>query len=800
MKKNLALISLALILSATAMAQQPYQGLSVGQPKFLDPLEIQTRIRALTAKLRSLNFIDQTSLTTAVGKIQGAESEARALQINANLMLPYTLVQDILTTTTETGKDTTAKDVNTKTTSQDKPTATAGSATASAKDLSSVQMSARDLQREQIQLEISNLVTQLSLVRSLGDRYLASGLSRQRVVLAIPLSVEPKFNNAVADFEIKIRFGEKATSTDFNQPGVQIIGLFPDSTSYNKQVYTQSSAGFSGSALVQPLGLGVGSSTDRKTSYLVQDKDLIAYEIGNCNANEINLKYEIRPILTQKTVDPGRRVVLIDLSLPTPSGDGIDIHSDITSYWNFYDRGRARTTGEIRDTKTTTQQNFKISLPSEQALRNLERPSIENVDLIDIGSDKILVDVHGDNFLDGCTAIVGSTVFVQPEGASSQNENHIGFVASIDDVVAYGGRVIGPFGDATILKDSRKDGWNSLLASKESFVSEGVTPTGAVKLKAVIKLTPPNNSSNFLRTLHGASPNARFQVQPIGTDGIADDVRLFVRGKSHVYGTTLRPIDSSVSSSDPNTLILRFTVSRTEALNEEFTIFRPFKEGAPLSLERAEVTTAVKPSVDSVSVVSAGENVVLAIKGTQLSRYVQLLGFDAVISPIEGLVSPTSLVFTVPAAQIKNANNLAFRYKDDVVGMLPFDGKKLAPPPPKDPDPTVPTMADQEYGGKRVIAVKLPSLPKILNAPNAPKDDKFLSATLDGEDLVLSKAVLAGSKDLKDVIHIDLSKIKKAASFDIQFKTEGGQTYIGTLKVVAPTPPTTTPATGGKTG
>ncbi len=790
-KPNRALIPICLLLSTFAVAQQPYQGLSVGQPKFLDPLEIQTRIRALTAKLRSLNFIDQTSLAAAVGKIQGAESEARALQINANILLPYTLVQDVITTNAETGKDTTVKDTNTKTTNQDKPTATAPTPSAAAKDLPTVQLSARDLQREQIQLEISNLVTQLSLVRSIGDRYLSSGAARQRVVLAIPLSVEPKFNNAVADFEIKIRFGPLAKKQEYDQPGVQIIGLFPDSTSYNKQVYTQSTTGFSGSALVQPLALGVGSATDRKTSYLVQDKDLIAYEIGNCNFNEINLKYEIRPILSQKTVDPGRRVVLIDLSLPTPAADGIDIQSQVTSYWNFYDRGRARTTGMIRDTKTTTQQNFKISLPSEQAIRQLERPSIDRVDLIDIGSDKILVDVRGDNFLDGSTVVVGSTVFVEPEGATSQNEKHLGFVAPVDDVVAYGGRVIGPFGDATVLKDDRNDGWNSLHSTKVSFASEGVTPSGDVKLKAMIRLTHPMPSTNVLRTLHGASPNARFLVTQVGPSCITDDVRLFIRGRSHVYGTQSRPINSSVSDADPTVLILRFTVSRTEALNEEFTVFRPFKVGAPLSLDRADVTSTVKPSVEAVSVISAGKNVVLAVTGTQLDRYVRLLGFDGPISPEDDLASLTSLVFTVSAEKIKTASSLAFSYHSDIVGVLPFDGKKLAPPPPKDPEPTVPTLADQEYGGKRVIQVKLPKLAN---------DEKFVAATLDGVDLVLSKAFVGVGKEPKTVIHIDLTKVRKPAIFDIQFKTDKNQIYIGTLKVVAPSlPPAKPPAASAKT-
>lgn len=769
-----SLIALSFALGITATAQKappqqpsPYQGLSVGQPKILDPLELQTRIRALNAKLRALNFIDQPSLAAAVGKIQGAESEARALQVNANLMLPYTIVKDVITESTE--KETTTKtQEKTKTTDQDKPGAAAPSVSASAKDPASVQISARDLMREQIQLEITNLVTQLSFIRSIGDRFSASGQERQRMVLAIPLNVESKFNNAVADFEISLKF----SSNPANILGsVQVIGLFPDSTSYNKQVYTQSSTGFSGSALIQPLGLGFGSATDRKTSYLVQDKDLIAYEIGTSDKNVINLKYEIRPVLTQQTVEPGRRVVLVDLSLPFSAGALVNVESTVKSYWSFYDRGRARTTGTIRDTVVSSQTNCDITLPSGQVLRNLQRPAINTVDLIDIGSDKILVDVNGGNFLDGSTVVVGSTVFVQPDGASSQNENHLAFVAPIDDVVAYGGKVIGPFGDATPLVDTRDDGFAALGVGTATLESEGVTPTGEINLKAIIKFSgPTDNFRGFSGT--SAHPSINFK-QGANTD----KVKLYIRGKSHVYGTTLRPIDSSISTDNGVTMTLRFTVSRAEALTEAFTVFRPFKAGQSINLNRPTLTNVIGPSVESVSVLSAGENVELVAKGTQLTNAVKLR-IGGTLLPSSSYASG-SLVFFVPAEAIKGVTNLGFFDNNGLVGLVPFDGKKLAPPEKEPEPPTVPTMADQVYGGKLVIAVKLPKI----------AETKFVSATLDGLDLVLSKAVLAGSKDLKDVIHIDLTKIKNPAQFDIQFKTDKGQIYIGVLKVVAPPKP-----------
>lgn len=758
----------------------PYQGLAIDRPRVLDPRDLEAQIAALQRKLRMLNFVDNVSLAAALGRIQGAEAEASAIGVSANLMLPYTLITDVTQSVTN-AQGTSSTTTNTTTNQQDKPTVTNPTATASAPALPTLQQSARDLQREMLQMEISNLVSTLNMVRTLGDRTLYDGKgvpnSRARVVLTIPLSVEAKQKNAVADFEVKLKFApsnDSANSTPIG--GVQVVGLFPSSTSYNKSVFSEKSSGFNGSALAQPLGIGFASSSDKKTGYLVQDQDLVAYQLGSDSDTDITVKYEIRPVLGRQSVEAGTRNVMIELSLPY-ADSGLSYTTDVKSYWTFYDRGRARTTDMISGTKCSTQKFAATPVLASSGVAKFLSPTVTTVDWKDVGSDKLLVDIRGDKFLEGTTVVVGGTQYVSTGLDPAQNENHLSFVSPARDVLNFGARVVGKYGDSVEVVDYAPAIWDTVAMQHSSLSIEGFEPTGEADMLATVTLAPP---ASVVTAFIPASSSAALNLQQTGMT--PEDVRLLIRSSSQIYGTTTHPIRTTVNQEQSNAgsirLEMRFLASRAEALNERFELFRPFRAKAK-DLGKAAIASNLPFTIDSVSVVSKDkENVKILAKGSLLSKNIKLvLDKDHPVSQ----AFKGSLIYSVPLAQVTTASALLFKDDKENFVAVAFDGSKLAQP---NDEVKAATLDAAVAGGVQLIAVKLPK-DNMPADPQNPKSvagaDPVLTATLNRVDVHFDWYTMPDGKR-SPAIQVDLTGRGRAGSYDVIFAT-AKKKLVGRLTV-----------------
>lgn len=773
-----------------------YHGLAVGQPKLVDPRDLESRIRVIQQRLSTLSFIDQASIVTAIGKIQGAEAEARAISLGTNLMLPYTLIEDVTKSVSASGKDKVTERTETTSRIQEKPSAPTVNSNAQSAALPTLQFSARDIMREQLQMELNNLGAQLSLIRNLGDRmHLKAGqkLDRHRAILSLPLSIEAKEKNAVADFEITLTFTPRQASEA--QGAVQVIGLYPESTSYNKSVYSEQSSGFSGSAVVQPIGISASSTTNSKAAFLVQDQDLIAFLMPNANKDSLKVKYQVRPVLSRQTVEAGVRHVLIDVSLPFPDTSDYTLKTEVSTYWSFYDRGRGRTTGLIRGTKRVVQCNIQdvIGL-GVNGVASFYTPTVAKVDWTDVGAGKFLVDVQGAKFLEGSSVLVGPTQFVQTGVSTTQNENHVSFISPASDLLTFGAQMLGRYGEATPILDYSPDSaWDANRLKNPKVEVEGIESSGDVNMVASFDLIPDHNLNHFqLQTLVPSSPLLRFALPG------QYDIRLLLRSANRVYGTSQYPVRTEVkqrsSEGDTAKILLHFVATRKEALESRFELFRPFKPGKPVDFGKVGPSDiSLGPAVDSVSVLTKNKDQVwLIAKGTKLDGKVKLL-LGTGVDPDPKLVSSSSLVYQAKAMDVAEANNLAFTYETSVVSVLPFDGKKLAPPEEKPPI-VVPTMDSATIGGMRFVLVQLPEYLRDKLKDGSVNPNRIVSASLADVDLQFGD-YRKGEKatDLVKGILIDLSKPRMVGEHDIKFTTFSRTVVIGRLKVLAP--PRTTSST-----
>lgn len=453
-------------------------GIHVNEVKVLDDRSIAQNLQQIEANLANLRFFDQTSLSSAIGVLQGASMNSSSLAASVTMQASPSL-ETITTTESGATKTPTEKVVTTEKEGSNTPTAPTLSASNSVfVPPSAFRISAQDLLAEQMAMTYQVINLRTFLQRSLSDRWLGGTYSkttkdqqgvkttssekfsgaRAVALLGFEISVKnpEEYKDAVAEVQIEIAnkdsSGTNKDGSSFTAHYDQTPSLImqsPIEKTYNVATITKDSKSFSLGAAVQVLNIGLAAEKKSETLYLVRDNDTVAFsdssfaqgEFDNTGCNVVSDKaisfgWQFRPVLGRRSVEPGPRKVMAMISLPNATFLSYTGTLRVKTRWLKFDRKR-KVVG--RQIGTSVSQCLKdLEIPSTQDIKNSLRPIGVRPNWTNIGSGLAAVTLEGENFLTGTGVIIGDTTYNSSmPGFQQSGEDQIKFVVPIQKLAQF---------------------------------------------------------------------------------------------------------------------------------------------------------------------------------------------------------------------------------------------------------------------------------------------------------------------------------------------------------------------------
>jgi hypothetical protein len=457
--------------------QEYPNGISVGRPKVFDSRTLMLMLESLSENLRTIQFVDQKSLATALGLSQGFQSTESVSNLTVNPVPIPSLKQENVTTTgnvSSTGAPLADTTKSTTTTSRDvlaPQPPTLENPAAFSGFTPNYGENAADLLSDQVNLsyQIFNLRTILD--RSLSDRVLIDGKARRQAVLGFNITIDPPRTAADSVAVVEVTLDAAVKERD----GISIVALMPQEKTYNSAAISTKSNAFGGAAVVNVFQVGYSQRERSQTFYLYRDTDTISYErMNDSNPNEVVFGWMFRPVLGRRSISPGSRQLFAILALPAEDASGTteswveNITAHVRTYWKKYD-AKTMTSFEERDATRTARFLYGISLnldrpkifdhryenhadyadievkPTEDYQRYLS-PTITSVDWRAVGSKTIIVSVKGDNFFTGTQVAIGDKVYSNAgDGLIIKSAQAMDLTTSLD-ALASQASIIGRYG------------------------------------------------------------------------------------------------------------------------------------------------------------------------------------------------------------------------------------------------------------------------------------------------------------------------------------------------------------------
>lgn len=659
-------------------------GIAVDPPKVFDNRSLLLRLEQFNAQLSRLTALDQSKLTQGIGSLQGmrATEVARSLSVST-LPLPGTeLVEQ--------------RDPQSNQLIPEKRTTTSGAFSPTAPALPNASlpeaapggygMAAPDILSDEVNLYYQILNLQTLLEGSITDRTHKDSRGnagpRAQAVLGFQVSLDPlrqhKNYAAIVEVEVSSLTGQALPS---------LVALMPQAKTYNTAALSKSSTAFGASAVVKVVTIGYSEKHGSESYFLYRDTDTVAFE--RPASSKLVFGWEFRPVLNRQTVEPGMRqlfaVVALDNqdNIATTSDSGVKIK--VRTYWARFDKKNAVISSgpfEIRDDPEAT-----LAVPSPDSIQNSLGAQIEKVEMKTAGEGTVQLDVLGNNFYSGTTAIVGDKIFDVNNPAFLIKDNHLlqMTVSALD--LANGGAIIrGRYGLSADVIDKSADATKGTMPDPFLF---------SVTFPAVVE---KGNNSVTLKLYATGGANApdlknRSVIVAIGQQGFV--------------------LDHEAWRANPDSLETHVNV-KSENLQEgtPATALIPF---VPARYSRISLSTPV--AVDNVVLLADGDPQVWGITGR---GFVELLLKDAntVVTADKDykvgnglqMTSQNLLQISVPKARASTVKNVLIRIAASPTVILA--APKAAATPPKatfDASPVPAAAANSaplvEFAGKNLDQV-----------------------------------------------------------------------------------------------
>ncbi len=493
-----------------APVAQNTNGIGVGRPKVYDNRTLTLMLESLNESLRNVQFIDQKSLATALGFIQGFRSSEVVSNFSINTLPVPSVKQEGITTTgnaiATTGAplpDTTKQTTTTERAAITPQPPSLDTLPAFSGFTPNYGENASDLLNDQVNLTYQIFNLQMLLERSLSDRLLsANNEPRRQAVLGFNVSIDPPRTAedaaAVVEITLNLAPGKQATVD-----GLSLVSLMPQEKTYNAAALSTKSRAFGGAAVAKMIQVGYSERRRGQTFYLYRDNDTISYERMNGeNPNQIIFGWIFRPVLGRRSVSPGLRQLFAIVALPSDDKRSDAIGEDdkrkdedksaveeseilsakVRTYWKKYDQD-TMTSFEEKDANRAARFRYGFSLGlTRPEIFNKSRydnytsydnikvkptakyqdglgPKVNKVWWVPVGAKSAVISALGNNFFSGTKVVMGDKSYSNStDGLILKSNQAFDITTTLEALAASPGAIIGRYGPAVPLISSDAKG------------------------------------------------------------------------------------------------------------------------------------------------------------------------------------------------------------------------------------------------------------------------------------------------------------------------------------------------------
>ena len=340
------------------LAAMGANGIFVGDAKVYDDHSLQTLLNSLKSRLGQLSGLDQSTLVSRVGGLQGASVSQLGFSVQGSGMpLPGKT-----TTVTSPGQS------QVTTSPQVSPAAPTLSSAPSFSQPSTFSQSALNTLDEQMQLNYEIINLQMLLEGSLTDQYVGgTNIGKRHATVGFPISItvpSKDYSDAVAEVEVTACNGPGEFS-EMERPS--LMSILPREKTYNVATISNKFGSLGASAVVaNVISVGASFLWGHQTYYLVQDQDTVAIQRPLQNKDSgssqcVTFAWQFRPVLGEKMVRQGLRQTFAQISFPPATSKGTEQHIlgtvTVETRWLKYDRK----TGIVGDEVPGSQRGFAPS-------------------------------------------------------------------------------------------------------------------------------------------------------------------------------------------------------------------------------------------------------------------------------------------------------------------------------------------------------------------------------------------------------------------------------------------------------
>ncbi|MGA2260008.1 MAG: hypothetical protein ABSH28_01080 [Acidobacteriota bacterium] len=462
-----------------ALQAHAQNGINVGNAKIYDNRSLAIMLEQLNQQLVNISVVDPQKLAVALGLQTGSQAQ----DVATSFSLSGSAVPGI--STTEAPSAATGNlGITQRTTTQ----AAATPSTPSLPDLQTAptfnptfSQNVQDLLTEQINLSYRIFNLRMLLERSLTDR-IKDGQPRLQTVVGIPISLDPP--QSVRDQAALVEVTITPTS---GAAAPALIGLMPESKTYNTSALSTKSTAFGGSAITKMFTVGFNQRRRGQVFYLYQDADTIALDQlpnpkesakGKDSAHDdgaargITFGWEFRPVLGRRSVAPGPRQLFAVLSLDAVDGDSAETQQfeiSVRTYWRRYQRDTLTTRGTDVNSKSIKQLN-PLTVYSSKQYENALTPDVSVLTWRPTDDANAVLIISGKNFFTGTKVIIGNTTHDgQASGLMIKSEKTMELRVPIKEIAIGRGYISGRYGPPVPLEPHSPSPAKGILLNKISF-------------------------------------------------------------------------------------------------------------------------------------------------------------------------------------------------------------------------------------------------------------------------------------------------------------------------------------------
>jgi hypothetical protein len=664
--------------------QTPVNGISLIDPQVYDDQTLQDMLDAARAKLASIQVFDQSGVTSRIGSLQGASQQQSSFALNVggpalpgvaatantgNTINTQSSGTNNQTTTPGTTQSTATTNSQLQVTGPSTQTvtttapATSPSVTPPASSVSlptTFSPSASNILNEQIELMYEIAGLELLLEGPLNSRFVqvpfenrVDQLPMRHVTVGFPIDVTPSktYQEAVAEVIVEVTAAEDGSLA--KSPPI-VAAILPRDKTYNVASITSSSISLGGGVITQVGSVGAGFLRGRNTYYVVQDQDTVAMQMTGDQNNPRTTRFgwQFRPVLGEKIVRSGLRLVFVQLAFPSlPSVTNFG-SIQVTTQWKKYDRKRGTVetepiNGSVRtEPRTYPIPHFDLS------------PQISRVEKEDNGDGTLTVSV-GSTYLPGTYVRIGSTSLQQGMTGTLYSPTNIRFTLPAIQLATN----------------------TAFLVDRSGATSEIVIPSVAANSKSDPCLALGNlNAKPISATAARVTVSFKFESACLDITG---DTAKFTESKTpnliavignRVFGFRDLPFDSR----DSKTGTLIFSVP-LELLRSAHHLTVELPLWGPRFKDEKDISLPFVSSIDkAVTITQSDTEMKIALIGSGLTGLSTLLPSGAGV--VLDNVSDTAAILTIPASQTKNLKQLTLKTSSGDLLLIALPDQVTAPP------------------------------------------------------------------------------------------------------------------------